>query len=166
MKKLLITKVMHLFCLFLITENIKAQTNTDYITFYNNTITKLNPIISNKTQFYDQPFSNFYNELQNKDVKVVGLFCDTKVTPGTKYYILKLFLSDMSMLRIASISSYNDPRISITFKDEIPNQVNNMISQYHAQWNPTFAEFFANLKIESIKFIGVRGYNSTDYSAK
>lgn len=41
-----------------------------------------------------------------------------------------------------------------------------MIDQYHAQWNNNFVQFLSNKKIEEIQFLGINGYNSTDYSAK
>ncbi|WP_336958155.1 hypothetical protein [Chryseobacterium contaminans] len=49
---------------------------------------------------------------------------------------------------------YQIPVISITFEDEIPPQIKNMVQQYHGEWNTTFAQFFSNMKIEKIKFIG------------
>ncbi|WP_299178964.1 hypothetical protein [uncultured Chryseobacterium sp.] len=164
MKSILFKTIILLNILFVF--SCKAQTSNDYITFYNDTISKLNTIIPNKTQFYGQPFSNFYNELQSKNINIIGVVHDTKVSPSTKYYVVDLFLCDMNMLGVASQNSYHDPRISITFQDEIPQQIESMVKQYHAQWNPTIAQFLSNLKIEKIKFIGVRGYDSDDYSAK
>ncbi|UZT98596.1 hypothetical protein ODZ84_03210 [Chryseobacterium fluminis] len=158
-------KVMLVTNLFLIC-NCKAQIVNNYINFYNHTISNLNPIISTKSQYYNLPFSNFYNELQNRNINIQGWFYDTKISPSTKYYVLKLFLSDLNMLNIASENSYHDPRISITFKDEIPNQVQTLMERNHSQWNPVVAQFFSDIKVESIRFIGVRGYDSTDYSAK
>jgi len=34
------------------------------------------------------------------------------------------------------------------------------------QWNSTISQFFSNMKIEKIEFIGLNGYNSTDNSLK
>ena len=61
LKLLLIINLLFIF-------SCKAQTTTDYINFYNDVVPKLNTIIPNKTQFYGQNFSNFYNELLSKNV--------------------------------------------------------------------------------------------------
>lgn len=144
----------------------KAQTTTDYINFYNDVVPKMNTIIPYKTQFYGQNFSNFYNELLTKNITVVELGCHQKIEPSSKYYVLHLYLADSEMWSAASKYDYQYPWISITFENEIPNQIKSMILQSHGQWNNTFLQFFSNMKIESIKFIGVRGYDNPDYSGK
>lgn len=144
----------------------KAQTVNDYIAFYNDVVPKLNLIVPNKTQYYGQNFSNFYNELQNKNIDVVMLNYDSKIDTSEKYYVIDLFLSDNNLWNIASKNDYQYPWISITLENEIPSQIKNMVSQNQGQWNSTFVQFFANMKIEKIKFVGVRGYNNNDYSGK
>lgn len=144
--------------------NCKAQTTNDYITFYDGVVPKLNTIIPNKTQFYGQNFSNFYNELLNKQIGIVMLDYDTKTDLDTKYYTLKLFFCDAKLLSVASDNSFRYPRVVVTFENEIPSQIKDLVSQYNAQWNPVFAQFFANMKIEKIDFIGVKGYNVDDWS--
>ncbi|GAA5094945.1 hypothetical protein GCM10023210_27100 [Chryseobacterium ginsengisoli] len=144
--------------------NCKAQTTHDYITFYNDVVPKLNLIIPNKTQFYGQNFSNFHTELLNKNVVPDGWIYDTKISPSTKYYVLKLFFVDMPMLRISSQNSYQYPLVKITFENEIPIQVQTLMEESHTQWTYNVAQFFSNLKIEKIEFIGVKGYDSDDYS--
>ncbi|WP_344827684.1 hypothetical protein [Chryseobacterium ginsenosidimutans] len=146
--------------------NCKAQTTNDYITFYNNVVPKLNTIVPNKTQFYGQNFSNFYNELLNKQLNVVNFSCDTKIDPSSKYYVLRLFFEDSDLWSVATDNPFQYPWISITFENEIPNQIKNMILQNHGEWDNTFVQFFSNMKIEKIKFIGINGYNSTDWSEK
>ena len=146
--------------------NCKAQTVSDYIAFYNGVVPKLNNVATYKTQFYGQNFSNFYNELVNKNINITYIGVDTKTDPGVKYYILHLLFCDDNMETIVTNNSFRYPWVSITFQDEIPSQIKNIILQYHGEWNNNFAQFFSNLKIESIKFIGTNGYNSTDYSAK
>lgn len=91
---------------------------------------------------------------------------DFKTDPGTKYYILRLYFSDMSMWSVASDNSYRFPIIDITFENEIPNQIKSMVEQSNSKWNSNFVQFFANMKIEKIEFIGVNGYNSQDRSLK
>ncbi|SDQ32067.1 hypothetical protein SAMN05421664_1128 [Chryseobacterium soldanellicola] len=146
--------------------NCKAQTANDYITFYNGVVPKLKSIIPNKTQFYGQNFSSFYNELQNKNVNIVMISYDSKIFNDPHYYTLYLYFCDRNMLNVASDNSFQYPWLEIAFENEIPSQIKDMVLQYHGQWNTTFAQFFSNMKIEKIKFIGVRGYDSPDYSAK
>ncbi|UZT98595.1 hypothetical protein ODZ84_03205 [Chryseobacterium fluminis] len=162
MKSTILKTVLLLNILFIF--NCRAQTTTDYINFYNTVVPKLNSIIPNKTQFYGQNFSNFYNELQSKNISIVGFIHDTKIKPSTKYYVIALFFCDKGMLNIASENSYQYPWAKITFVNEIPNQIEDMVRQYNAQWNPTFTQFFANMKIEKIEFTGVKGYSVEDYS--
>ncbi|GAA5097711.1 hypothetical protein GCM10023210_33020 [Chryseobacterium ginsengisoli] len=144
--------------------NCKAQTTSDYITFYNDVVPKLNSIVPNKTQFYGHNFSNFNTKLKNKNVEIVRWFQDTKISPSTKYYVLKLFFFDRSLLSVASDNDFNFPRVIITFENEIPSQVQNLMVESRGDWTYNVQQFFANLKIEKIEFTGVKGYDSHDYS--
>lgn len=144
----------------------KAQTANDYISFYNEIVPKFNTIAITKTQFYGQNFSNFYNELLSKNINILKLSYDYKTNPGTKYYILDLFFEDSEMWSVATANTFQYPWISITFENEIPSQIKNMVVQSHGEWNSNFAQFFSNMKIEKIKFIGVNGYDSNDWSGK
>ncbi|UOU99910.1 hypothetical protein MUU74_08135 [Chryseobacterium daecheongense] len=163
MKSMLIKTIFLINILFIL--GCKAQTSTDYINHYNEVVPKLNSIIPNKTQFYGQNFSTFYTELQNKNILPEGWIYDTKISPSKKYYVLKLFFYDMNMLRVARENSYRMPRMIVTFENEIPYpQVQALMEQYHAVWNPTVAQFFSTLKVEKIEFTGVKGYNSDDFS--
>lgn len=146
--------------------NCKAQSINDYIAFYNGVVPKLNTVASNKTQFYGQNFSKFNIELINKNINIVDLSFDSKTDTGIKYYVLRLFFADSNMWSVASNQSFQYPWISITFQDEIPSQIKNMVSQSNGKWNNTFEQFFSNMKIEKIKFVGVNGYNSNDWSGK
>ncbi len=146
--------------------NYSAQTVSDYTSFYNDIVPKLDTIAVNKTQFYGQNFSNFYNELLNKNITVVGLNYDTKADPDLKYYVLRLYFSDIEMNIIALNNSFQYPWISITFENEIPTQIKNMVLQGQGQWNSTFLQFFANMKIEKILFVGTNGHNSTNWTGK
>lgn len=147
--------------------NCKAQTSTtDYINFYNDVVLKLNSIVPNKTQFYGQNFSNFYNELQSKNLNVVLLNYDTKTDPGSKYYVLRLYFAPIIMWGFAIDNSYEFPIVDITFENEIPSQIKIMVEQSNSHWNLNFVQFFANMKIEKIEFIGMNGYNSQDRSLK
>ncbi|WP_223878211.1 hypothetical protein [Chryseobacterium vrystaatense] len=68
------------------------------------------------------------------------------------------------MLGIASENAYVYPRIIITFQNEIPLSVDGIIQENSAQWNLKSEQFFANMKIEKIDFIGVKGYNVNDFT--
>lgn len=144
----------------------KSQTTTDYINFYYDVVPKLNSIVPNKTQFYGQNFSNFYNELTAKGINVIELGCHYKIEPSSKYYVLHLYLADSEMWAAASKYDYQYPWISITFVNEIPSQIKSMILQNHGQWNNAFLQFFLNMKIEKIDFIGMNGYNSSTWVDK
>ncbi|UZT98594.1 hypothetical protein ODZ84_03200 [Chryseobacterium fluminis] len=164
MKSTMLKTVLLLNILFIF--NCKAQTTTDYINLYNNLVPKLNSIVPNKTQFYGQNFSSFYNEIQSKNISIVGWMHDTKISPSSKYYVLKLFFCDMNLINIATDNSYQYPRVIITFENEIPGQVQNLMVQHHSTWNTNVAQFFSNMKIENIQFVGVNGYNSSDRTVK
>ncbi len=144
----------------------KAQATNDYVTFYSNVVPKLNTIVPNKTQFYGQNFSNFYNELLNKNIQIIKLGYDYKTDPGSKYYVLRLFFEDDDLWSVASNNDYQYPWISITFENEIPNQIKTMVLQNQGQWNTTFVQFFSNMKIEKIKFVGINGYDSANWTEK
>lgn len=146
--------------------NCKAQSANDYITFYNGVVPKLNTIASYKTQYYGQNFSNFYNELLNKQINTIRLSYGPKEDPSNEYYILRLFFENSDMWAVATDNPFQYPWISITFETEIPPQIKSMVLQHHGEWNNTFVQFFSNMKIEKIDFIGVNGYNSTDWSGK
>lgn len=146
--------------------NCKAQTTTDYITFYNDLVPKLNSLVPNKTQFYGQNFSNFYNELINKNIDIVFLTYDPKVIPDTKYYVLNLFFTENRMWSVASDNSFQLPAISITFESQIPSQIDQLINQSHGRWDYNISQFFATIKIEKIEFIGINGYDNPDRTIK
>lgn len=144
----------------------KAQTTNDYITFYNDVVPKLNTIVPNKTQFYGQNFSNFYNELQSKNINVLMFDYDTKKENEKQYFIVRLYFSNTDIWSLASQNSFRYPWISITFENEIPKQIENIAKQNDMKWTPIIEQYFSNMKIEQIKFISINGYNSSDRSVK
>ncbi|WP_089745897.1 hypothetical protein [Chryseobacterium taihuense] len=146
--------------------NCKAQTSNDYVTFYNDVVPKLNTIVPNKTQFYGQNFSNFYSELQNKNVSIVMLNYDSKNELSREYYVLRLFFAPINMWSFAINNSYRFPIVDITFENEIPSQIEQIASQAEMKWNYNLVQFFSTMKIEKIEFIGMNGYNSQDRSLK
>ena len=91
---------------------------------------------------------------------------DYKTDYDTKYHILRLYFNDNSYWHTATQNSFQFPSVSVIFENEIPKQIENMVYQSHGQWNFTFEQFFANMKIQEIIFIGMNGYNSTDNSIK
>jgi len=158
-------KIALLINVFLIS-NCNAQTVSDYTTFYNDIVPKLNTIAVNKTQFYGQNFSNLYGELLNKNISIVKLSCGSKGDPNSQFFVLDLFFEDSGMWSVATDNTFQYPWISITFENEIPSQVKNLVLQNQGQWNNTFVQFFSNMKIEKIMFVGVNGYNSTNWTGK
>ena len=146
--------------------NCKAQTVNDYVTFYNDIVPKLNTLAPTKIQFYGQDFSNFHNELLNKNINIVHLSYDYKIHPSTKYYVLYLFFEDSGMWSVASANTFQYPWISLSFENEIPSQIKNMVLQSQGKWDSNFAQFFSNMKIDKIKFIGVNGYDNNDWTGK
>lgn len=161
-----IFKIIFLLNVFILTNNCKAQTTSDYIAFYNEVVPKLNIVAVNKTQFYGQNFSSFYNELLSKNIQVIKLGYDYKTDPGSKYYVLRLFFAEPEMWSVATDNPFQYPWVSITFENEIPYQIKSMVLQNQGQWNSTFVQFFSNMKIEKIKFVGINGYNSNDWTEK
>jgi hypothetical protein len=150
----------------LFTLSCKSQTVSDYITFYNNLVPKLNTMVPNKTQYYNQNFSNFYNELQNKNINITLITYYPKVIPDTKYYVLNIHFVEHIMWNISIDNSFQLPFISITFQNEIPSQIDQLSIQSQGRWNTTIAQFFANMKIEKIEFVGINGYNNPDRTIK
>lgn len=146
----------------------KAQTFSvnDYITFYNEIVPRLNTIASNKAQFYGQNFSKFNTEIHNKNINIVSLGYGSKTDTGIKNYILRLYFCDSNMDKPALDNRYQIPVVWITFKDEIPPQIKSMVQQCYGEWNNTFVEFFSNMKVEKIEFVGLDGYNSYNRSVK
>ncbi|WP_332452436.1 hypothetical protein [Chryseobacterium aquaticum] len=121
MKSILLKILLVINLLFLY--NCKAQTTSDYITFYNDVVPKLDSMVPYKTQFYGQNFSNFYNELQSKNVNIIMLNYDTKTDPESKYYVLRLYFAPMYMRSFAIDNSYRFPIVDLTFENEIPKQI-------------------------------------------
>lgn len=146
--------------------NCKAQTTNDYITFYNGVVPKLNTIAVNKTQFYEENFSNFYNELSNKSISIETFYCSYKTDPGSKFYVLNIFFEDSDLRSFALNYTYQYPYISIIFENEIPKEIESMVKQNYGVWNNNFAIYFSNMKIEKIDFVGINGYDNIDRSLK
>jgi hypothetical protein len=146
--------------------NCRAQTADEYINFYNDVPPKLNSIIPNKTQFYGQPFSDFYNKLQTKNINIALISYDAKNDIDKELYVLKLYFNNINMWNTASDNSFWFPSVDVTFQNGISPQIIDMVRQYRGQWNQNFLQFFSSMKIEKIEFISVNGYNSSDRTVK
>lgn len=145
--------------------NCKAQKSIyDYIIFYNDVVPKLNLIVPYKTQFYNQNFSTFYNELKNKNIVVKSIGIDSKEANSPKDYVLVLYFSEDS--KIAFDYEYQYPVVWIDFQEEIPKTVKDIMRSYYGDWNETVAQQFLNMKIEKIEFVGINGYNNPDRTIK
>ena len=163
MKKILLRTILALNLLFIF--NCKSQTTLDeYITFYNGVSSKLNLIVPNKSQFINQNFSSFYNELKSKKITVITLGTGNKEANSPKDYILRLYFSGDSTFALDN--KYQYPVVWITFQTEIPKEVNTVIRSYYGDWNENIAQLFSTMKIEKIEFVGINGYNNPDRSIK
>lgn len=148
----------------LFTLSCKSQSVNDYIDHYNEVVPKLNLLIPSKTQFYGQNFTNFNSEMLNKNISPELWLCGNKISESNKYYVLTLTFCSVNMLNISLDNSFQYPSVIITFENEIPPQVKNLISETHGEWTYNVQQFFSNMKIEKIEFTGVKGYDSDDYS--
>ena len=163
--KSIFLKIIFITSLFFIC-NFKAQTKSDYIAFYNEVTPKLNAIVLNKTQFYGQNFSDFYDELHNKDINIVSIGIIGKTINTSRKNILSLYLSDEDMWKKSFDNKYQEPVILITFEDKISNEIIKKVEQYHRKWNNDLSQVFANMKIKKIEFLGLNGYDSSERSIK
>lgn len=163
MKRILLRIIFALNLLFIF--NCKSQTTLDeYITFYNGVSSKLNLIVPNKSQFINQNFTFFYNELKSKNILVITLGTGNKEANSPKDYILRLYFSEDAIFALEN--HYQYPVVWITFQNEIPQEVNNVIRSYYGDWNENIAQLFSNMKIEKIEFVGINGYDNPDRSIK
>lgn len=164
MKKLIIAICVLSFVIFNI--SCRAQTISDYITAYNNVTPQLNFVAANKYQFMGQNFSVFSSALQNSNLQILNMSCHSTNGYGKKYFTLQLTLLEDNILSIGLEQQYQVPTIYVTFQNEIPQTIKSMVLQYHGVWNSRFENFFANMKIESIEFTGINGYNNPDRTPK
>lgn len=136
----------------------------EYPNFYNQTISKLNNIIPNKTSYYGQPLSVFLQALSQNNIIV-------------KEYVPTLFNNkqiELSFLwnrdvRIAAISSnYVEPYISIYFQQEYDYPQATIIfnNNYHSYWNSNAENFYKNLTIKKIEFWYVNGLTNKSSGPK
>lgn len=162
----IISKALCLSFALFFTMGCSAQTINDYISHYNNLAPKLNVLAANKAQFMGQNFSVFSSALQNSNLQILNMSCHSTNGYGKKYFTLQLTLLEDNILSIGLEQQYQVPTIYVTFQNEIPQTIKSMVLQYHGVWNSQFENFFANMKIESIEFTGINGYNNPDRTPK
>lgn len=169
MKNILFKTILIVNFLFILMSCKSQTTLNDYITFYNGVSSKLNIIVPNKAQFINQNFSNFYLELKNKNIIIKNIGTSSKEANSPKDYLLSLYFSDSDITNFVfnkNVFTYQYPVVWITFQNEIPPEVNNVIRSYYGDWNENVAQLFSNMKIEKIEFVGINGYNNPDRSVK
>lgn len=137
-------------------------TTLQYVNYYNRITPKLNVIRQNKTQYYNQNFSMFYNRLVSQNLSVGKIGIQNKMATSNDMYTLALYFEDFNMASFGIEKEFQCPVVYVTFVNEIPKQINAMLRQYEGNWNSNFANFFSNMTVESIEFVGVNGYNSSD----
>lgn len=146
--------------------NCKSQTVLDYVNFYNEITPKLNVLADNKSQYIGQNFSLFNNAIYNNNISIISIGYHSKVASSKRYYILALEFCNDDLFFIGLDNEYQVPVVYVTFENEIPSSIKSMVLQYKGEWNSAFEQFFANMKIEKIKFTGVNGYYSNNRTPK
>lgn len=137
-----------------------------YLNFYNSISPKLNELVPNKTQFYNQNFLNFYNEILSKNLVVQRISTDGKIDNSKQHYVLTLHFCDYGINSFAADKGYQYPVVRITFQNQIPDSTTNLVKQNQAYWNSTLLNEFSNILIESIEFGGINGYNNSNRTPK
>ncbi|WP_187477882.1 hypothetical protein [Amniculibacterium sp. G2-70] len=163
------TKNIHLSLIFfglLAFSSVKAQTVNDYINFYNTISPKLNAVASVKSNYIHQDFSLFLNKLNTENITIDWVSYYPRNSSTEKIYTIRLSFSNIDLSQAGLQQRYQLPVIWITFENEVPQSLVNMVLQYQGKWNLQFEQFFKNMKIEKIKFIGINGYNNPDRTPK
>jgi len=166
MKKILFKTIFISVLIFVCSCNAQRVTQQQYINFYNEVTPKLNQIVPNKTQFYNQNFSSLYSEILNKNIIVDNIGVETKKANSKQLYILVLHFADDRILFYGADKQFQCPSIWITFTNEIPNQIYTMIQQNEGKWNSNYVTYFSNMVIEKIEFVGINGYKNPDRTVK
>ncbi|WP_187477937.1 hypothetical protein [Amniculibacterium sp. G2-70] len=164
MKSLFIKIIFSIFMIFAV--GCKAQTVNDYITFYNSISPKLNTLANNKSQYIGQNFSLFSNALLANNVSIDNIGYHLKTHNSKKYFSITLYFCTDKLFFIGSNQKFQVPVVWVTFENEIPSSIKSMVLQYEGVWNFQFEQFFANMKIEKIEFIGINGYDNLDRTPK
>ncbi|MDH6252878.1 glycogen synthase [Chryseobacterium sp. H1D6B] len=152
------------FCIALL-QFCNAQ-EKEYTRFYNSLNPKLQNIAETKSQFYNQEFSKFYNILKDNNITINMFAYDSKMANSKDNYILRIYFTDHKTNSYAIDNNYQFPRISITFKNKIPFEIERLTREYHGEWNNEMFQFFSNMIIEKIDFYGINGVSSADRKAR
>ena len=163
------TKNIHLALIFISLfafSAVKAQTVNDYINFYNTISPKLNAVAAVKSNYIHQDFSLFLNKLNTENIMINRVSYYPRNSSTEKIYIISLSFSNIDLNQAGLQNKYQLPVIWVTFENEVPQSFVSMVLQYQGKWNLQFEQFFANMKIEKIKFIGINGYDNPDRTPK
>ncbi len=151
---------------FMVSMGCKAQTQTDYINFYNQLVPKLNMLANTKTQYYGLPFSQFKTALDNATINIDNVFYDRPYDEAGYYNTLIIYFDDWEDNHVAIESHYQIPIVYVEFEEHIPKTIEGMHKSYRGKWSPIYENFFSNYTIKEIRFVGLNGYNNPYRSYK
>ncbi|MET3038047.1 hypothetical protein ABXT08_18255 [Chryseobacterium sp. NRRL B-14859] len=135
----------------------------EYPNFYNQTISKLNNIIPNKTIYYGQSLSVFLQDLTQNNLVI-------KAYDPAPYHdnLLKLmFVGDVEIRSEIRKKNFVNPYINIYFQHPYDfQQSKTILGQYHWFWNTASENFYKNLTIKKIEFWYVNGLTNKSSGPK
>ena len=142
----------------------EPMTISQYPTFYDETVQKMNNIILNKTQYYGQPLSVFLRALHQKNIIIKSY----DAGPYNNKFLKFAFVWNMDVEHSILDKDYVQPYIYITFQQPFNYQqaVGIMNNDYHSYWNTQAENFYKNLIIEKIEFWYVSGLTNKSAAPK
>ncbi|UTX46977.1 hypothetical protein [Chryseobacterium sp. MA9] len=150
-KKIFILLVTIISFTFFKSQTGQPITMVDYPNFYNQTISNLNNIIPNKTNYYNQPLSAFLQKLSQNNLSIQSYYPDSG-------YLRLMFVGDAETRSEIRKKDYANPYIDIYFTQTFDfQQATAIINQYHWFWNTTAENFYKSLIIKSITFWDTNG---------
>ncbi|EFK37939.1 Uncharacterised protein [Chryseobacterium gleum] len=156
------------FITVIIFTHYKSQTSqpiniTDYPNFYNQTVSKLNNLMPNKTNYYNQPLSVFLQALDQNNIAIKAY----DPGPFDNNFLTLMFINDAESSSVIYQNGYVQPHIAITFQQPFDfQQATTILNQYHWFWNSTVENFYKNLVIKKIEFWYVRGLTNKAQAPK
>ncbi|SEH34616.1 hypothetical protein [Chryseobacterium culicis] len=156
------------FITIIIFTQCKSQTSqpiniADYPNFYNQTISNLNNLMPNKTNYYNQPLSVFLQALAQNNIVIKAY----DPGPFDNNFLSLMFINDAESSSIIYQNGYVQPHIAITYQQTFDyQQASSILNQYHWFWNPTAENFYKNLIIKKIEFWYVRGLTNKAQAPK
>ncbi len=143
----------------------KSQTSqpiamVDYPSFYNQTVSNLNNIIPNKTNYYNNSLSVFLQKLSQNSLIIQSYYPDSS-------YLRLMFVGDAETRSEIRKKDYANPYIDVYFNQPFDfQQATTIMNQYHWFWNTASENFYKNLIIKKIEFYDVSGLTDKDSPPK